>query len=86
MLSPAAQREFAAADKDQVHMHRRNHVPATAELICRHETSRTMIMRLRHSCRVHPDAPQRRALASAFGCARVAYAPARKRTPPGCCS
>ncbi|WAL72998.1 RNA-guided endonuclease TnpB family protein [Kitasatospora sp. YST-16] len=30
-------------------------------------------MRLRYNYRVHPDAPQRRALARAFGCARVVF-------------
>jgi Helix-turn-helix domain len=62
--------------EDQVHVHRRNYVSTAPELlICRHKTNRNtiMVMRLRYNYRVYPHAAQRRALAQAFGCARVVW-------------
>jgi putative transposase len=47
--------------------------PVVISLIHETNRSRISVMQLRYNYRAYPDAPQRRALAVAFGCARVVW-------------
>src|SRR4029453_10251068 len=58
--------------EDQVHVEGRDDVPAwTVVVLLSHRPSILSGMLVRYRCRIYPNAEQRRALARAFGCARV---------------
>jgi putative transposase len=61
-------------DEDQVSVEDENTVPASADiLIFGHEANYNRSVQLRYSYRLYPAPGQRRALAMAFGCARLVF-------------
>jgi IS605 OrfB family transposase len=61
-------------DENQVSVQDENTVPASTNVaVVSHETNYTERMQLRYNYRLYPEPGQRRALAQAFGCARVVF-------------